>query len=93
MRFKAGFVLGCAAGAWAVSKASQMRRTDPPSNSWPRVVSSRADMVNAEATVERLRAVGDLARERLGDLVDSQRRNVARDRVSSLLSSLGDHLT
>ncbi|HXY45571.1 MAG TPA: hypothetical protein VEH29_15395 [Acidimicrobiales bacterium] len=91
MRFKVGFLLGCAAGAWAASKASQLRRTDGPRADWPRVASSRADAVNAEATAERVRALGDLARERFTGFLDSPLGGMARARVVEMLSSSAGH--
>jgi hypothetical protein len=89
MRFKVGFFLGCAAGAWAASKASQLRRTEPGRGDWPRVASSRIDAVNAEATAERVRAIGDLARERLTGFLDSPIGDAARARVAEMLTSAG----
>ena len=71
MRFKTGFLLGCAAGAWGVVKASHLKNTDAAQGDWPRTAGSRAEHVSAEATSERVRALGDLARERLSGFLDS----------------------
>ena len=87
MRFKTGFLLGCAAGAWAVSKASQLKHSDGVRADWPRVASSRAEHVNAEATSERVRAFGDLARERFNGFLESPLGGVARDRLTEMVSS------
>lgn len=87
MRFKTGFVLGCAAGAWAVSKASQLRRGDGGERSeWPRA-GSRAD--GAEATAERVRAIGGLARERFTEFLDGPIGDIARARVAEVLTGAG----
>jgi len=90
MRFKVGFFLGCAAGAWAASKASQLRHTDQPKADWPRVASSRAESVNAEATVERVRAFGDLARGRFTGFIESPLGGFARARMVEMMSASGD---
>jgi hypothetical protein len=87
MRFKTGFFLGCAAGAWAASKAAQLRHTDQSQSDWPRVASSRADSVSAEATAERVRAIGDLARERFTGFLDGPIGGLARARMVEVLSA------
>lgn len=87
MRFKLGFVVGAAAGAWAASKAAKLRRADDTDQSWPRVVGSRAKGVNAEATAEKVRAISDLARERVNGFMDSPMGGVARQRVTDILTS------
>lgn len=66
-----------------------MRHTEPDRADWPRVASSRIDAVNAEATAERVRAIGDLARERLTGFLDSPIGDAARARVAEMLSSTG----
>jgi len=87
MRFKTGFFIGCAAGAWAASKASQLKHTGQPRADWPRVASSRAESVNAEATAERVRVLGDLAREHLNGLLDSPLGGIARARMAEMFGS------
>ena len=84
MRFRVGFVMGCGAGYWAASKASQLLGLGiAPKGRGPRVVDSRADAVSAE----KVRAISDLARARLGDLLDSPIGGVARDRVTELIGA------
>jgi len=89
MRFKTGFVLGCAAGAWAVSKASQLRpgERDRDKAEWPRASGSRDE--GFEAAAERVRAIGDLARERVSGLLDSPLGGIARARVAEVLTGAG----
>lgn len=87
MRFKTGFFLGCAAGAWAASKASELKRGDIGQADWPRVASSRAEHVNAEAAADRVRALGDLARERFNGLLDTPLGGTARDRLVEMVNS------
>jgi hypothetical protein len=84
MRFKTGFFLGCAAGAWAASKASHLKRGDnvqADSPSW------RAEHVSSDAGAERVRALGDLARERFNSLLDSPLGEMARDRLTEVVGS------
>jgi len=90
MRFKLGFVVGCAAGAWAAAKAAELRRGDQSlgdSGSWPRVVGSRAKTVSAEVAAEKVRAVSDLARERVNGFMDSPLGGVARQRVTEIITT------
>jgi hypothetical protein len=87
MRFKTGFLVGCAAGAWAVSKASQLRHTDAAQADWPTAAGSQAEHVNVEAASERVRALGDLARERFNGFLESPLGGVARDRLAEMVSS------
>jgi len=90
MRFKTGFFLGCAAGAWAVGKASHLKRSDDTEAEWPTVASSRAEHMSAEATAERVRAFGDLAKERFNGFLESPIGGMARDRLADMVgSSLG----
>jgi hypothetical protein len=87
MRFKIGFVVGCAAGAWAASKVAELRHVETPDNSWPRVVGSRAKNLSAEVAADKVRAVSDLARERMNFLMDSQLGGVARQRVTEIITT------
>jgi hypothetical protein len=87
MRFKTGFFLGCAAGAWAASKASELKQGDHSQADWPRVASSRAEGVTAEARADRVRALSELARERFNGLLDTPIGGIARDRLVEMVSS------
>jgi hypothetical protein len=87
MRFKTGFFLGCAAGAWAASKASQLKGGGNAQVDWPRVASSRAEHLSAEVSAERVRALGDLARERLNGFLGSPLGEMARGRLTEIVSS------
>ena len=87
MGFRVGFVAGCAVGVWAAAKAGQLQRLGvEPAQRWPGSVSSRAAAVNAEVTAEKLRAIGDLARERVTGLV-GERATAKQDRIATLLGS------
>ncbi len=80
MKFKTGFLLGAAAGAWAVSKASQLQRGG----------SAARGVAGSEETAEKIRALSGLARERVADLVDGPFGTMARDRIAELIgASLG----
>jgi hypothetical protein len=87
MRFKTGFFLGCAAGAWAASKASQLKEGVNAQVDWPRVASSRAEHLSAEISAERVRAFGDLARERLNGFLGSPLGELARDRLVDIVGA------
>jgi hypothetical protein len=90
MRFKTGFVLGCAAGAWAASKAAQVRRGGRPgdeSADWPQAGASWAQFETTESSSGRQRPLGDLARERLTVFLDSPLGDRARARVVEMLTT------
>lgn len=81
MKFRTGFVLGVAAGAWAVNKASALQRGHR---------SSTTKGPTSEETAEKLRAISGLAKERLSDLVEGPLGEMARDRLTALIgTSLG----
>ena len=80
MKFKTGFLLGAAAGAWAVNKASELQRGRRPA-------AARSNSAAAEEASEKLRALSGLARERLSDLVEGPIGNMARDRIADLIGS------
>ena len=89
MRFKTGFVVGCAAGVYLTQKARQLRaplagRTwvTAPASDW-----LRQDVPGAfplELRAEKVRALGDLARERATDLLRGPVGDLARERVIAL---------
>jgi hypothetical protein len=82
-----GFVAGCAVGVVAAVKAAQLQRVGvQPGERWPSSVNSRAAGVSAEVTAEKLRALGDLAKERVTGLV-GERGMAKHDRLAGLISS------
>jgi len=84
MRFKVGFAMGCAVGIWAASKASQLQRVGAgPKRNGPAANGSRTEAV----TADKVRAISDLARARLGDLLESPISGVARDRMTELIGA------
>jgi len=85
MRFKVGFVMGCAVGYWAASKATQLHQlgAGPKRDNPKPAAAPRVDAVNAE----KMRAISDLARARLGELLDSPISGVARERVTELIGA------
>ncbi|HKH88248.1 MAG TPA: hypothetical protein VKA05_05470 [Acidimicrobiales bacterium] len=88
MRFKAGFVTGCAVGLWAANKTAQLRRVGVrPHSGAPRSVGSRADAINAELTAEKMRALGQLARHRLNDVLERPMGVAARARLADFVGS------
>ena len=89
MRFKTGFVVGCAAGFYLTQKARQLRaplagRTTvlTSRSDWP--LASAPGAVLAPLSSEKVRAIGDLARERATDLLRGPVGDVARERVLAL---------
>jgi hypothetical protein len=87
MKFRTGFVVGCAAGAWAAAKVAELRHVETRDSSWPRVVGSRAKNVSAEVAADKVRAVSDLARERMNFLMESPIGGLARQRVTEILTT------
>ncbi len=81
MKFKTGFLLGAAAGAWAVNKASELRRGRRPS------ATKRSTTTGSDETAEKLRAISGLARERLSDLVEGPIGSMARERIADLIGA------
>ncbi|MGO9558866.1 MAG: hypothetical protein ACLPQS_13155 [Acidimicrobiales bacterium] len=81
MKFKIGFLLGAAAGAWAVNKASEVQRGRRPAAAMGSTTSG------ADEAAEKLRAISGLARERLSDLVEGPIGSMARDRIADLIGT------
>jgi len=90
MRFKTGFVIGCAAGCYLTQKA---RRLGAPlaGRGWatePAAPDAQRQEANgtlaADLRAEKVRALGDLARERASDLLRGQVGDLARERVIAL---------
>ncbi|MHB8245563.1 MAG: hypothetical protein ACYDGN_09465 [Acidimicrobiales bacterium] len=81
MKFRTGFVVGAAVGAWAASKASglQRGRRRPPAKG--------SGVPAADEAAEKLRAFSGLARERLADIVEGPLGNMARERIAEVISS------
>jgi hypothetical protein len=89
MRFKTGFVVGCAAGVYLTQKARQLRtplagRTwvTAPAPDWRHQEAPGA--FSSELRAEKVRALGDLARERATDLLRGPVGDLARERVIAL---------
>ena len=88
MRFKTGFVIGCAAGIYLTQKARQLR-SPLATRAWTSAPASKrlAEDGSArfsEARAEKVLALGDLAMERAGDLVRGPLGDLARERVIAL---------
>jgi hypothetical protein len=89
MRFKTGFVLGCATGLYVTRKVRQLqgplagrRPVGSSSSQWPR--QARPSLLSADLRADKVLALGDLARERARDLVRGPIGNIARERVIAL---------
>jgi hypothetical protein len=89
MRFKTGFLVGCAAGVYLTQKARHLRaplagRTwvEVPASGWRPPGGSGS--LAADLTAEKVRALGDLARERASDLLRGPMGDLARERAIAL---------
>jgi len=89
MRFKTGFVLGCATGLYVTRKVRQLRvplsGRDPvatPSSPWLRP--GGLSMITSDPKADKVLAVGDLARQRARDLLRGPVGDLARQRVIAL---------
>jgi hypothetical protein len=92
MRFRTGFVVGCAAGFYLTKKARQLRapiasrgQLASPTSDWSQHTSPNVRA--AELKAEKVLALGDLARERASDLLRGPVGNLARERVIALFES------
>ena len=91
MRFRTGFVVGCAAGVYLTRKARQLltpiagRQLDVPTPDW--LGHNSSNVRTAELKADKVLALGDLARARASDLLRGQLGNVARERVIALFES------
>ena len=82
MKFRTGFLVGAAVGAWAVRKAAELQNGQ---SGFSRPASPLGD-----EPAEKLKALSDIARERLSDLIEGPIGNLARDRIGELIgASLG----
>jgi hypothetical protein len=78
MRFRTGFVVGCAAGYYLTQKARHLRAP----------ISSRSSNGSAtDSNSGKAISLSDLARERAGDVLHSQIGNLARDRVMAMFEN------
>ncbi len=92
MRFRTGFVVGCAAGFYLTRKARQLRapilsrgQLAAPAAEWP--AHSGPNARGVELKAEKILALGDLARERASDLLHGPVGNLARERVIAIFES------
>jgi len=92
MRFRTGFVVGCAAGFYLTKKARQLRapiashgQLASPTSDWS--LHTSPNVRAAELKAEKVLALGDLARERASDLLRGPVGNLARERVIALFES------
>ncbi len=89
MRFKTGFVVGCAAGFYLTQKARQLRaplaaRGWGDATAWDWRRQSGPGTLAADLKAEKVRALGDLARERATDLLRGPVGDLARERAMAL---------
>ena len=84
MRFKTGFVVGCATGLYLTRKVRQLR--DPlagrrpivaPGSQWLR--QSGPSMLTGDLRADKVLALGDLARTRASDLLHGPVGKLARE--------------
>ncbi len=92
MRFKTGFLVGCATGLYLTHKARQL---SAPVMGRSQLASVTSDWLRhngtgaraAEMKAEKVLALGDLARARAGDLLRGPVGNRARERVIALFEN------
>jgi hypothetical protein len=89
MRFKTGFMLGCATGLYLTRKVRQLQgplagrgSMSAPSSQWLR--QSGPSLLTGDLKADKVLALGDLARERARDLLRGPVGNLARERVINL---------
>jgi len=89
MRFKTGFVVGCATGLYLTRKVRQLR--GPLAGSRPVAAAgsqwlrhSGPSVLGADLRTEKVLALGDPARVRAKDLLGGPVGNLARERVIAL---------
>jgi hypothetical protein len=92
MRFRTGFVVGCAAGFYLTRKARQLRAPIPSRGELAAPASERLEhngpnVRAVELKAEKVLALGDLARERASDLLRGPVGNLARERVIAIFES------
>lgn len=89
MRFKTGFVVGCATGYYLTHKGRRLRvpltsrTTLVTAAEWPRLPDPSSSSLSLSG--EKLRALGDLVLERATDLLRSPAGELARDRALARL--------
>ena len=87
MRFKTGFVVGCATGLYLTRKVRQLRGPLAGNRpvavpGWPR--HGGLSLITADPKADKVLAIGDLARQRARDLVRGPVGDLARQRVIAL---------
>ncbi|MGH9129362.1 MAG: hypothetical protein ACRDY2_10475 [Acidimicrobiales bacterium] len=90
MKFKTGFLAGAAVGVWAANKAGQLQRLGIGMKSGGQKGSKgsqRTSSATADQAAEKVKALGDLAKERLSGLIEGPLGEVARERVADLIHS------
>jgi hypothetical protein len=89
MRFKTGFLVGCATGLYLTRKVRQLqdplgghRAIAAPGSQWLR--QSGPSLFTGDVRAEKVLALGDLARTRARDLLQGPVGKLARDRVIAM---------
>jgi hypothetical protein len=89
MRFKTGFVVGCATGFYLTQKARQLR-APLAGRTWVALPASDLLRQNGpgrqaiDVRAEKVRALRELARERAGDILRGPVGDLARERAIAL---------
>ena len=89
MRFKTGFVVGCATGLYLTHKVRQFQGplagrgpVSASGSKWLR--QNSPSILSGDLKADKVLALGDLARERARDLLRGSVGNLARERAISL---------
>ncbi len=80
MKFKIGFLLGAAAGAWVANKASELQHG-------PDARPSMSAGSTADDAADKLKALTGLARERFSGFIEGPIGNAARDRLTDVIGA------
>ena len=95
MKFRTGFVVGCAVGLYATRKAQQLRgplagrTTLVAPGEWPLSTPSAArSSFAADVASDKVRALGTLARERASDVLRGPVGDLAKERVVAMFESV-----
>jgi hypothetical protein len=91
VRFRTGFVLGCATGLYVTRKISQFKgplgrdeRDEASAPEWPYAARGRNGLLISDLNTEKVIALGTLVKERAGDVLLGPIGDIAHGRIVKL---------